>query len=370
MKVQVDLRLLKAKKYDWTDSNMALFGSDTEKQVKKEPAATEPAWIGAGSSPGLRIWRIEQFQVKNWVKEDYGEFYKWGFVYCSLIHIKTKTVTTFSMMLISGLEKNKFPKVKDEYGTAAYKTVELDTYLDDVPVQHRECQGHESSLFKSYFPQGINTMEGGTASGFRHVTPETYEPRLFKFSTDKDGRVAVREYNGEESSARERSKAMRYIGNIKSQRGEAVSGVLDGGSVPKSHEFWQKLDQDLDNLDDDDVDGVEDKKLLRVNTETAQSDLVKEGDFSLDVFICDSGETVFVWVGGNASSAEKRNGLPYAHNYLRGSGRPWRPITVVKEGLLVVFGLYYYHFYIHIFLNYFLVNLSINIYIQKLTFVF
>ena len=28
--------LVKAKKYDWRDSNMALFGSDTEKQVKSK----------------------------------------------------------------------------------------------------------------------------------------------------------------------------------------------------------------------------------------------------------------------------------------------------------------------------------------------
>uniref|UniRef100_A0A2C9JIA9 Actin-modulator n=1 Tax=Biomphalaria glabrata TaxID=6526 RepID=A0A2C9JIA9_BIOGL len=353
--------LLKAKKYDWTDSNMALFGSDTEKQVKKESAATEPAWQGAGQAPGLRIWRIEQFQVKDWPKEDYGEFYN-GDSYIVLNTYKDQDGDNLLHDVHFWIGKNSS---QDEYGTAAYKTVELDTYLDDVPVQHRECQGHESSLFKSYFPQGITTMEGGAASGFRHVTPETYEPRLFKFASDQNGRVPIflsyryiprvaslvvpgdvfildlglkiYQYNGEESSARERSKAMQYIGNLKSQRGEAVSQVLDGGSVPKSHEFWEKLDKQLDD-DDDDDDGVEDKKLLRVNTETSQTDLIKEGDFNLsdlksdDVFICDSGETVFVWVGGNASAAEKRNGLPYAHNYLRGSGRPWRSITVVKEG--------------------------------------
>jgi gelsolin len=40
---------------------------------------------------------------------------------------------------------------QDEYGTAAYKTVELDTFHDDKPIQHREVQGHESNKFKSYF---------------------------------------------------------------------------------------------------------------------------------------------------------------------------------------------------------------------------
>ena len=55
--------MLTQKKYDWKDSNLALFGSDTEKTVKKDSAKTEKAWIGAGQKIGLEIWRIVQFKV-------------------------------------------------------------------------------------------------------------------------------------------------------------------------------------------------------------------------------------------------------------------------------------------------------------------
>uniref|UniRef100_UPI00397F62CD hypothetical protein n=1 Tax=Salmonella sp. s54925 TaxID=3159674 RepID=UPI00397F62CD len=73
---------------------------------------------------------------------------------------------------------------QDEYGTAAYKTVELDTLLDDKPVQHREVMNHESSLFKSYF-SSLTLMEGGCDTGFRHVKPEEYQLRLFHVKGEK-----------------------------------------------------------------------------------------------------------------------------------------------------------------------------------------
>jgi len=63
--------------------------------------------------------------------------------------------------LLASLSEKKIKSVcvvgcgQDEYGTAAYKTVELDTFLDDQAVQHRECEGHESDLFLSYFPKGL-----------------------------------------------------------------------------------------------------------------------------------------------------------------------------------------------------------------------
>lgn len=44
---------------------------------------------------------------------------------------------------------------QDEAGVAAYKTVELDDSLKGAAVQHREVQNHESKLFLSYFPKGV-----------------------------------------------------------------------------------------------------------------------------------------------------------------------------------------------------------------------
>lgn len=50
-------------------------------------------------------------------------------------------------------------------------------------MQHRETQGNESSLFKSYF-KSVTIRKGGAKSGFRHVEEAKAEPKLYHFSHD------------------------------------------------------------------------------------------------------------------------------------------------------------------------------------------
>jgi len=350
--------LRKAKKYDWKDSNMALFGSDTEKAVKKESAESEPAWQGSGQAPGLKIWRIVKFQVTEWPEEEYGSFYE-GDSYIILNTYKEEDSDALLYDVHFWIGKYS---TQDEYGTAAYKTVELDTFHDDKPVQHREVQGHESSLFRSYF-ENITLLKGGADTGFNRVLPEEYTPRLMQVKkggnnvvvteipkkksnvTEEDVFIldlgeTIYQYNGSNCQAMEKFKASSYSAGMKSGRKNPQLEVLEGAEVRDSHPFWKSFpdEDEVDGDDDGDDDGVDEKKLLRVDVESHEAVVVKEGEYckddlkSDDVFIVDTGNDVFVWVGKEASVEERKNGMSIAHIYMQGVNAPWRSVTVIGEG--------------------------------------
>ncbi|XP_060079404.1 gelsolin-like protein 2 [Ylistrum balloti] len=354
--------LRKAKKYNWKDSNMALFGSDVEKEVKKSAAQTEPAWDGAGQAPGIQIWRIVKFQVTHWPKEQYGQFYDGD----SYIVLKTTDEPgSGELALHVHFWIGKYSS-QDEYGTAAYKTVELDTLLDDRAVQHREVQGHESELFKSYF-NSIMILKGGAETGFRHVAPEEYKPRLLHFSGVRS-RVEVVEvafskrslktddvfildlgrdlyqWNGSGSNKDERFKAMSFLSNLKIER-KATSETLEEDMLHPEHKFYAALPEtELEDEDSDDEageDSIEDKLLYQLSDSSGKLAMsqVKTGNVtpcdlkSEDVFLLlHKSLGVFVWVGKTTSEKEKKNGMTYAHNFLHDRKQCYLPITVVREG--------------------------------------
>lgn len=352
--------LVKAKKYDWKDSNMALFGSDTEKNVKKESAKTEPAWKLAGKEIGVQVWRIVKFKVQAWPKDDYGKFYE-GDSYIILNTYKEQDGDQLLYDVHFWIGKYS---TQDEYGTAAYKTVELDTFLNDVPVQHREVQGHESELFKSYF-KSISILKGGADTGFRHVKPEEYKSRLLQVTGSKnsvtvtevplkrekvtsndvfilDKGLELFQWNGKACNKDEKYKAVQVLQQIKSERG-GKPNVETFDEDDNGNGFFDQFNDVDDDDDDDDSEFEDDNKtpeLFRLSDESGELDFqkTKEGrvfknDFSSkDVFIFDNKKECFVWIGKGASKAEKQNALTYAHKFLQVSTHPLIPITVVSEG--------------------------------------
>jgi hypothetical protein len=153
---------------EFINSNIALFGSDLEHKVKETAAACEKAWEGVETGPALRVWRVERFHVVNWPVPMYGQFHT-GDCYIVLKRLFDRPPHAYSVHFWLGAESTI-----DERGTAAYKTVELDTRLGGIPVEYREVQGSESDLFKSYFGIPITYLPGGVESGMRHVDKAEY----------------------------------------------------------------------------------------------------------------------------------------------------------------------------------------------------
>ncbi|GAB1598737.1 gelsolin-like protein 2 [Argonauta hians] len=350
--------LRKQKQYDWKDSNLALFGSDTDRSVKKESASHEKAWEPVGKEVGVLIWRIEKFKVVAWPKKDYGLFYD-GDSYIILNTYLEENGERFNYDVHFWIGKYS---TQDEYCTAAYKTVELDTFLDDVPVQHREVQGNESELFKSYFKK-IMYLKGGVDSGFRSVTQESYRARLLHFcgtkrhieikeiAKNKDmldsGDVYILDlgknifqWNGKDSNKDEKFKAAMYINDLKNSQSTSITvEVLEEETTETDHEFYTNLTEEKEEeANFKTEDGPKELYRLSDSSGKIQFHLEKKGDVakqdldSKDVFVIDTKKEVVVWIGIGSSASEKQNAMTYAHKYLMNKPNSFVPISCLQEG--------------------------------------
>jgi len=352
--------MLKPRKFDIEDSNIANLGSDLEKKVKKAAAETEDAWKKAGQQLGIQIWRIEKFLVKDWPEEHHGKFYTGDSYIVLRTYKKTPDSEKFSYDVHFWIGSKS---TQDEYGTAAYKTVELDDYLNGDPVQHREIQGNESELFLSYFKK-VEFLEGGVETGFKHVEAKEYHARLLHVKGKKN--VVVREVplkteslnsgdvfvldhgldiyqmNGKECGAMERAKAAELTASIKGERGNSKLFVFEEEDTKDAGaaKFWEYLGGKKPIAAAiPDTPQKQEKKLFRLSDETGKMQMVEVKNFTIksleskDAFILDNGIEIFVWVGKGASKEERSKGLAYATDYLFKNNRPkTMPISRIIEG--------------------------------------
>ncbi|KAI0632316.1 fragmin60 [Trametes polyzona] len=366
--------LTRPTKYNIEDSNIALLGSDLEKQVREHAGDKEPAWEHAGRVPGVQIWRIEKFAVKEWPKSHYGYFYD-GDSYI-VLHTYKKDEDSeelfYDLHFWLGSETSQ-----DEAGTAAYKTVELDDHLGGKPVQYREIQSYESPRFLSYFPRFI-CLHGGVASGFHHVSapPPDTTRRLYRVSaTQVPGRASAHlqvrqvpdqaesvvqgdvyvldmgdkiwQFNTRSSPGKLRFKAAEFVQSLESERGGQPETTVYGGNEHGEGAGVFLAALGLSSVPDPQelaaTDG--DTALFRLSDASGEVafERVSPPTFSTfsssDAFVLDNttdrvSPAVYVWVGRGASLTERRLALQYGQWYLyqhkQGGGRAAYATQIVK----------------------------------------
>jgi hypothetical protein len=263
-------------------------------------------------------------------------------------------------------------------GTAAYKTVELDDYLGQEPVQHREVQGYESELFLSYFKAGIKLLSGGVDSGFKHVAPAEYKPRLMHVKGKKKVRVmqvdigsgslnsgdvfildcglTIYQWNGSQCGPMEKQKGAAVCRALKEERksGPNVIVVEEADKGVDADNFWKGVGGRPAKIKTADEGGKDDeevvtkcnvRRLWHLSDASGKMEFkqVAEGNkvsMSLfnhdDVMIFDAGFEVFAWIGKGANAAERANGIKYAEDMLKNDSDKERvkrtPISRVLDG--------------------------------------
>jgi len=364
--------MLKGKEYKVEDSNIALLGSDLDKACKLAAAKTEKAWSEAGQKLGIQIWRIEKFHVISWPKDQYGKFFDGDSYIVLKTYKKDPVAAKISWNVHFWLGKYT---TQDEAGTAAYKTVELDDFLGGEPVQYREVQEHESDEFLKLFNNQITIMSGGMESGFKHVEPEKYKPRLLHLKGQKKVRVtevdighkslnsgdvflldcglSLFQWNGKKSGPMEKQKGAALSRAFKEERkGKPTVYVLEEGEKGGSDsiEFWKALGGEgpIKSAEEGGSDTEAEKdnnkirKLFQLSDSTGKMEfkVIAEGNaikrnqlISDDVMIFDAGNEVYAWIGKGASKDEKKQALGFAQDYLTKFKRPsYLPISRVLEG--------------------------------------
>ena len=317
------------------DTNMALFGTDIEKNLRHKNAENEPEWHKIPNEPCIKIWRIEKFCVVPWPENMYGTFYNGdSFIILHIQKINEKLDYTAYMWVGKH-------STKDETGTAAYKIVELDDFFHGGIDLCYEAQDNESEDFRNLFEE-IIIEEGGIESGFKKIEEEKWDVRLLRVYYD--GKVPRTEevplklssltqedafildtgldlyaWRGEKTAPKLKFSTCMICQKIKNARnGRPKYKFYDEGDTGTKAIMTKYLKDDGANVK------------LRSVTEI---EFKKESLDTNDTFLIDNGKMIYIWCGKNASKQEKRMGIPYAQKYKEiTKDKLNSPIVLINEG--------------------------------------
>lgn len=330
-----------------------------------------PAFANAGRTPGLEIWRVENFEPVAYPKNNYGKFYTGdSFIVLNTVEGKDKKLS-WDVHFWLGSETSV-----DEAGAAAILTVQLDDLLNGGPVQHREVQDHESQLFLSYFKNGVRYEQGGVGTGFKHVeTNAQGEKRLFQVKGKRNVRVRqvnlsvssmnkgdcfildagndIYVYVGAQAKRVEKLKAISAANQIRDQdhNGRARVQIIDEFSTEiDKQNFFNVLGSGSPSQVPEESTAEEDAAFETTDASSVTLYKVTDASGSLkiesisqkplrqemldtrDCFILDTGSGIYVWVGRGSTPKEKTDAMSKAQEFLRTKKYPaWTQIHRIVE---------------------------------------
>nr|XP_043887257.1 scinderin like b [Solea senegalensis] len=310
-------------------------------------------FAGAGKEPGLKVWRIENMDLKPVPKPLHGSFYT-GDAYLLLF---TTAAPSYNIHMWLGDLCSQ-----DESGAAAIFAMQLDDFLGGSPVQFREVQGHESNTFLGYFKSGIKYQKGGVASGFQHVvTNDMNVKRLLHIK----GRRAIRatevdmswnSFNtgdcfiidlgkdvylwcGSESHYLERLKASEVGIDIRDnerngraklhmiEEGEEPAAVLEAlgpkPTIAPASSLPDDVKVDTSNRKKGALYMISDASGNMKVSVVAQSSPFKQAMLSpQECYILDNGmdRNIFVWKGAKASMPERKAAMATGQKFIKDKG--------------------------------------------------
>lgn len=344
---------------------------NTQGNKNARPTVMHPAFQNAGKTPGLEVWRVENFEPVAVPAKDHGKFFTGDSYIILNTREDNKKRLSWDVHFWLGLESTQ-----DEAGAAAILTVQLDDLLGGAPVQYREVQEHESSKFLGYYPNGIRYVAGGVATGFHHVTTnDGGQKRLFQVKGKRNVRVRevglsvsnmnkgdcfilendrdIYVYVGPSSKRVEKLKAISAANQIRDQdhNGRAHVHILDEFSTADDkEEFFRVLGSGSPDKVPDDSTAEEDGafetkdaagvtlykvtdaagslKVETISTKPIRQEMLK----SEDCFILDTGSALYVWVGRGATQQEKSQSIIRAQNFIQTKKYPsWTPVHRIVE---------------------------------------
>lgn len=304
------------------------------------------AYFNFSFNEPLQIWRIEKLQPVK-VQNISGAFFKGDAYILIKKNIEQRTYTAHHWI---GSQSSQ-----DEYGAAAILTVKLASIVGQKVNIYQEWEANESVLLLSYFPQGVQYLEGGVDSAFNHFEPGKYKPRLLHVKGMKHIRISqvplsgaslnendafildagndLYLWVGQNANKQERAKSAFAVTSIRNNERNGQANIhypRDNAEDEKA--FWAvlggkpekiKLEDDKKDEDIDVVTMSKEIHLFEVSDaggsmaekEIVERPLVKEMLNTEETYVLVLEREVYVWCGRKSNTAEKENALKVANDY-------------------------------------------------------